>query len=353
MDGFARARAVVERAIADRVFPGAAVEVSAGGITAAWTAGRLTYDASAPAVDGSTIYDLASLTKVLAVAPLVLDAVEAGRLALEDRVAARLSAWTGADRETVTLADLLAHAAGLPAHRRYFETLAGRAAFEAAICGEPLDYPPRTRSVYTDLGFMLLGFILEDTGGRPLDGAFEAWRHRAIGVEEIGFRPPAAWRDRIAPTEVDPWRGRLLRGEVHDENCAALGGVAGHAGLFGTAAAVAACGRWWLARLAESSAARRFAARAAVPGSSRALAWDTMLPTSSCGSRFSPAAIGHTGFTGTSLWLDPPRNLVVVLLSNRVHPLRDGDAIRAVRRAFHDAVVADLAAWPGPAAPPL
>jgi CubicO group peptidase (beta-lactamase class C family) len=152
----------------------------------------------------------------------------------------------------------------------------------------------------------------------------------------LRFRPPTAWFDRAAPTE-DTADGEERRGEVHDENCAALDGVAAHAGLFGTAAAVGIAARWWL----HSPARAAFARRSRTPGSSRALGWDTMLPTSSCGARMSPNAIGHTGFTGTSLWIDPDRDLYVALLSNRVHPSRSGDGIQDVRRAVHDAVAAD------------
>jgi CubicO group peptidase (beta-lactamase class C family) len=165
-------------------------------------------------------------------------------------------------------------------------------------------------------------------------------------VEDLQFHPPALWTSRTAPTEYDPWRGRLLVGEVHDENAAALDGVAGHSGLFGTAAAVGACARHVLQILAGRSGAFSrstveafITRRSDVPGS-RALGWDTMLPTSSCGTLMSPRAFGHTGFTGTSLWVDPDRGMYVVLLTNRVHPSRDNDAIRKVRPAVHDAVMA-------------
>src|SRR6185437_11522039 len=159
------------------------------------------------------------------------------------------------------------------------------------------------------------------------------------------FNPPRALRDRTAPTEVDLFRGRLLQGEVHDENTWALGGAAGHAGLFGTAAGVGAFARGVLSDLIGGSPAgrtsqvRRFVRKSTVPGSSRALGWDTMLPTSSCGTRMSPRAIGHTGFTGTSLWIDPERDLYVVLLSNRVHPTRDNNQIQRVRRRVHDEIL--------------
>jgi CubicO group peptidase (beta-lactamase class C family) len=163
--------------------------------------------------------------------------------------------------------------------------------------------------------------------------------------EDLRFTPPREWRDRTAPTELDLWRARLLQGEVHDENTWALGGAAGHAGLFGTVGAVGAFARSVLQTLAGSHALARadtmitFASRLDVPGSSRALAWDTMLPTSSCGTKLSAASIGHTGFTGTSLWIDPVQDLYVVLLTNRVHPARDNNAVQRVRRDVHDAIV--------------
>jgi CubicO group peptidase (beta-lactamase class C family) len=239
---------------------------------------------------------------------------------------------------------LLLHASGLPAHQRYFEALHGGAAYEEAIGREPLAYAPGTRSEYSDPGFILLGRILERAGGAPLDAQFEAWwRATWPTAPAVAFRPQQSGLVGIAPTEVDPWRGRLLIGEVHDENAAALDGVAGHAGLFGTAAGVGACARWWMARV-DQEPWRTFVTRGDVPGSSRALAWDTMLPTSSCGTRMAPGAFGHTGFTGTSLWIDSAQDRYVVLLSNRVHPTRAGDAMRRVRPALHDAVAEDLSA---------
>jgi CubicO group peptidase (beta-lactamase class C family) len=169
-----------------------------------------------------------------------------------------------------------------------------------------------------------------------------------LTAEPLTFTPPRHWRERIAPTEHDAWRGRLLTGEVHDENAWALGGTAGHAGLFGTAGAVGAFARAMLhtlhgqAILAMPDTARAFIQRTAVPGSSRALGWDTMLPMSSCGTRLSPSAIGHTGFTGTSLWIDWERDLYIALLTNRVHPSRDNTLIQGIRPRVHDAVIADL-----------
>lgn len=333
--------AVLDRAIAARVFPGAIVEVGrASGAVATTARGTLTYATDSPAVSATTVYDLASLTKVLATTTLMVGEVAGGRMRLNDRVRHWIPEWTGDERQLVTLQDLLEHCSGLPDHRPYWEQRQGRSSFELAICEEPLAYLPRTQSIYSDPGFMLLGFAIEHASSSTLDRLFDEWRTRELDPQtEITFRAPASWRERTAPTEDTPF-GEERRAEVHDENCAALDGVAGHAGLFGTAAAVGACARWWLASPAWS----RFARRSSAPGSSRALGWDTMLPTSSCGTRLSPNAIGHTGFTGTSLWLDPDQDLYVVMLSNRVHPTRIGEGIQEARRAVHDAVVADLAA---------
>jgi serine-type D-Ala-D-Ala carboxypeptidase len=340
---------IITRAIADRVFPGAVIEVGrANGPLASFSAGTLTYEPGSPAVEPRTIYDLASLTKVVGTAPLVAGHLSSGRMRLNDRVRHWIGAWTGEERQSVTLRDLLEHASGLPAHRKYFESRQGRASFEMAICEEPLDFPPRTRSVYSDPGFMLLGFAIEHAAGGALDRQFASWRDRELGADvELRFRPGPEWMDRIAPTE-NTELGDERRGVVHDENAFALGGVAAHAGLFGTAAAVGAAARWWM----TSPYLPLFAAKTTVPGSSRALAWDTMLPTSSCGTRMSASAIGHTGFTGTSLWIDPANDLYVVILTNRVHPTRENEGIQDVRRTLHDRIVTALrpdAARPGQA----
>jgi CubicO group peptidase (beta-lactamase class C family) len=348
MAEFQQSAAALERAISARVFPGAAVEIGRGnGALATITRGTLRYDAHSAAVGPETIYDLASLTKVVAAAAVALGLVLDGRLRLEDRVSQWISDWSGTERDSVTVQDLLEHCSGLPSHRRYFESLSGRTQFEPGIAHEPLAYAPRWQSIYSDPGFMLLGFLLENAGDARLDELFNTWRDGELGsAVELSFRP-AMHTDRIAPTEINEVDGEIL-GRVHDENAAALGGVAAHAGLFGTAAAVGQVARWWMRQMADASSprrhavVRRFVQKSSVPGSSRALGWDTMLPTSSCGTRLSAEAIGHTGFTGTSLWIDPAQDLYVVFLSNRVHPTRTGDGIQAVRAALHDAVVADL-----------
>jgi CubicO group peptidase (beta-lactamase class C family) len=388
---------LIERAIASHAFPAAAIEVGRRD-RVLWNAafGRLTYAPDAPATVAGTIFDLASLTKVVATATLVMRAIDGGMLSLDDRIADRLPDWRGSDREHVTIADLLEHASGLTAYLPFFRDHHNRAEFERAICALPLEYAPRTQSIYSDLGFMLLGFILEDVNCAPLAAQFddlfrlkaetterggrkaeatgqareagrpsledkaegsslESGSFRLQAEEYLAFRGKgdAAKIDkaRFAPTELDLWRGRLLQGEVHDENAWTLGGAAGHAGLFGTAASVGAfarlvldglCGEAGDRTLAAPETLARFARKSTVPGSSRALAWDTMLAASSCGTRLSPRAIGHTGFTGTSLWIDPAKDLYIVLLTNRVHPTRENNLIQQVRREAHDAVSASL-----------
>jgi len=367
---FEAAESLLAEGLAARAFPAASIEVGrrARAIWSQWF-GALTYDPGAAPCDRSTIFDLASLTKVIATTTLTMRAVDEGLLGLGDPVGKWLPEWRGTDRAAVTIADLLAHASGLPAYLPFFRDHTGRVEYEPAICRMPLEYAPNTQSIYSDLGFMLLGFVLEDAraghrrrqieaAGIPVPGglldvpAQLRSQFRTIATfltsDPLTFNPPRAWRPRIAPTEIDPWRGRLVVGEVHDENAWALGGAAGHAGLFGTASAVGAFARAVLRTLAgerilaDPSTFHAFIRRSGVPGSSRALGWDTMLPSSSCGALISPGAIGHTGFTGTSLWIDHERDLYIVLLTNRVHPSRENEKLRALRPRIHDAIVAAL-----------
>jgi CubicO group peptidase (beta-lactamase class C family) len=351
--GFLRTRDVLRRALASRVFPGAVIEVGSHQ-RPIWREafGWLSYDLEACATHESAIFDLASLTKVIATTTLVMALVDRGRLRVEDPIARWLPDWRRAGREHVTVGDLLEHASGLPSWLPLYCDYAGRAEFQRAICNQPLDYEPCSRSIYSDLGFMLLGFIVEDLESCALSEQFTRLRQR-LEIEEITFNPPAEWRQRTAPTEVDAWRGRLLVGEVHDENAWALGGVAGHSGLFGSVAAVGRFAQLVLqarlgeptacARLAHQQTVIRFTTRGDIAGSSRALGWDTMLPTSSCGAKMSANAFGHTGFTGTSLWIDPAGDLYVALLTNRVHPTRANESIHEFRPLLHDAIMDDLA----------
>ena len=283
MPSFNETRRQLSDAVRARAFPGAIVEVGRRD-GAIWREpfGALSYEADAPAVAEDTVYDLASLTKVIATASLFMQLVEAGRIALDDRISRWLEDWTGQDRASVTFRDLLSHSAGITSWLPLFRDHRGRPDIERAICQLPLEAPPRTRAIYSDLGFMLLGFAIEDCGGSSLADQFDALTSRFLGATDVLlFKPPTVLANRIAPTEVDRWRGRLLVGEVHDENAWALGGAAGHAGLFGTASAVGQFARTVLAAvagtasiecgLARADTLREFTTKSAVPGSSRAL----------------------------------------------------------------------------------
>ena len=335
-----RASEVLSSALMSGAFSAVVAEVGSSSEPRwSYAAGRLTADAAADVVRESTIFDLASLTKVLVTTTLVAGHVASGRLGLDSTIASLVPEWKGADRAGVTIRDCLEHSTGLPAHRPYFLSIRGREAYQAAIAGEPLEYVPRTREVYSDLDFILLGFIVETIGDASLADQFREWHQGNELGGEPTFMPSATMKPRTAATGFDSWRGRTLQGEVHDQNAAALDGIAGHAGLFGTAAGVGEMARWWLAHLSELLA---FVDRSSVPNSSRALGWDTMLPTSSCGQRMSKRAFGHTGFTGTSLWIDPGSDLYAVLLTNFVQNSSDRAVIRNVRRTFHDAVMMDV-----------
>lgn len=338
------AKAVLDAAVEARAFPGAAAEAgtSAG---PAWSAatGHLTYEPESPRATAGTLYDLASLTKVIATTSLAMRLVHQDRLQLDARVNAWMPEWREGAFADVRVRDLLEHAAGLPAWLPLFQTCTGREEYRRTIAALAPAYPPRSKSVYSDLGFIVLGRVVESAGDRPLDALFDSFRADASLGGTLAYRVERG-RD-VAPTEFDPWRGRLPAGEVHDENAFALGGVAPHAGLFGTAADTGAFARVALRTFRDDTALgtpalmRVFARKSDVPGSSRALGWDTMLAGSSCGAHMSPDAIGHTGFTGTSLWIDPVRDAYFVLLTNRVHPSRDNNQIREVRRQFHSALL--------------
>jgi len=352
------ARRVILDAIAARVFPSAVVHVgSSGGLLWRDELGTRTFEAESIPVAQTTPYDLASLTKPIATTTVVMDLVRRGALRLDERLAGFFREWRGADRESVAVRDLLEHSSGLPA-RLVDPPPPGRREFEHDICVMPLEYEPRTRSVYSDLGFILLGLLAEQREGCALDAAFDRIQHRLASVEDLegeplsfGLTGPA--KLEAAPTlplDSDLRRGRMLVGDVHDNYAAALRGIAGHAGLFGTAAGVARFARLVLrAARADSAIPEPLSpphvleaiAKSTVPGSSRALGWDTMLPTSSCGTRMSPAAFGHVGFTGTSVWIDPLRDRYFVLLTNRACGGGSLQQMRAVRRAFHDSL-ADL-----------
>jgi len=313
-----------------------------------------------------TPYDLASLTKPI-VATTALRLVAAGKLSLDMRTDSVVSDVRGGVGGTATLEALLAHRGGLAAWgglyldvphdagtsaaRRWILSEASRRPAEGDL---PQGAPPG--AIYSDLGYLIAGEAIARVAGDKLDKVVARYVTDPLGITRDVFYPASLAPDRraqvareAAPTEFCEWRGRLVRGEVHDENCAAFGGVAGNAGLFGTARGVAVFGRACLDSLLGSSdfLSRELMERALAPrgdGSTMRLGWDTKSPKdSSAGRRMSERAFGHLGFTGTSLWCDPERDLVVVLLTNRVHPSRANERIKGFRPGFHDGVIATLA----------
>lgn len=355
---FPAARRVLEEAVRARAFPGAAYGVLLNGDLAALDAvGRFTYDPESPRVAPLTIFDLASITKVVATTAIAMLLYDRKLLDLNSRLGDILPGFVaGADQDSgkhrVTIRSLLAHSSGLPAYVRLFERRRSPEAMMHAALMLPLEFPPGTRAEYSDIGFILLGRALEVIARQRLDKFFHSQIAAPLGFESARFCPPPEWRDRIPPTEKDgAFRRRVIQGEVQDENCSALGGISGHAGLFSNcrdvlrfAGCLLANGKTESGRpLFQPETVKLFATRQSEPaGTTRALGWDTPSQPSSSGKHFSPQSIGHLGYAGTSLWIDPVRRLAVVLLTNRTWPDRANNAIREVRPAFHDAIAVDL-----------
>jgi len=338
---------LTEKGISDGAFPGGVLLVAVGGEVLLHRAfGRFTYETDSASVRPDTIYDLASLTKVVATTSMAMALYEDGKLDLDEKVRTYVPEFGGGPRELVTVRHLLAHSSGLPAWADIYRRARGKEEFLRCICEVPLEAPPGERTVYSDLGMILLGAVLERISGEPLDSFCRRRIFEPLGMDDTLFNPPPSLRPRIAPTEVVPERG-LVWGEVHDENAWAMGGVAPHAGLFGTAGdlfkfarMMSDGGTYGGTRLFEEGTVRLFTSW--VPGSTRALGWDKPSEGCSCGRYFSPSSFGHTGFTGTSVWADPERSLVVVLLTNRVHPSRERKGLLSLRPLIHDAVVEAL-----------
>ena len=387
-DRLAEIDTLVVRALADSAAPGAVLAIGRHGRFVRLRGyGKLDWAESARPADTRSIYDLASLTKVVGTTTAAMLLVDEGNLDLDAPVVDYLPWWAAGDpaKESVTVRHLLLHRAGLPPFRRFYLKMEGRNAYLSAIGGLELDYEPGTRTVYSDIGLMTLAFIIERVSGQGLDEFLEqrVWGH--LGMRHTRFRPARALRDRIAPTEVDTvFRNTHVHGVVHDENAYAIGGVAGHAGLFSTASDLAvfaqalldggrvvgceqedsdgvglsgnggvpvsdtvpreadlsnericASGLTGPSRLVSEETVRAFTRRFDSQAS-RAMGWDTPGDRSSAGDYFTRSAFGHTGFTGTSIWIDPELDMFVVLLTNRVNPTRNNDKHVPLRRALHD-----------------
>jgi beta-N-acetylhexosaminidase len=349
---------VLARAVADHAFPGGVLAVGYNNELIVHEFGRQTYDTNSPAITSDTIYDAASLTKPVVTSTLVAMQAEAGRIGLDLPVARYIPEWNDGPnpdwRKTVTVRNLLTHTSGLPAHKDYFLTLHSKREFIAAICKESLEYEPGSKTIYSDLGFILLGEILERAAGKTVDQLAQEEIFAPLQMAGTTFNPSKNIWPRIAPTENDAtFRKRLLQGEVHDENAFAMGGVAGHAGMFTTAPDLAAFCQMMLNggvyghhRMLTRATISLFTTPQTVAGNARTLGWMSPTPNSSSGRYFSPRSFGHLGYTGTSIWIDPDRKIFVILLTNRVNPTRENDKIAAVRPAVHDAVIESLGLAP-------
>jgi len=350
---FASACRVLDEAINARAFPGCAFGVLAGNeVVLADARGRFTYEEISPAVTPETVYDVASITKVVSTTAAAMLLHQRGLLRLETPLGELLPGFVSARDPgdpawRVTLHHLLAHNSGLPGYVEFFRAAATPEALLKACLELPLKAEPGTQSEYSDPGFILLGKALDVLTGESLAPWLQREVFQPLGLTATSFCPPAEARSLIPPTENDAtFRHRVIQGEVQDENAWLLGGVAGHAGLFSNVPGLLCFAREILAAASNSGEARLFdavtvnlfAQRQSPPGSSRALGWDTPSPDSTSGRFFSQQSIGHLGFSGCSLWIDREARVAVVLLSNRTWPDRKSRLIRQVWPAFHDAI---------------
>jgi CubicO group peptidase (beta-lactamase class C family) len=348
----------VEEYVASQVvsaYPGAVVAVGRHGRLALLAAVGHYSDGDERPVEPETVYDLASLTKVIGLTTACMILVQEGTLDLDAPAQRYVPEFRGPDKEKITIRLLLTHSAGLAADLPLFDSTRSRAAALTMVDTAPLLSAPGTNFVYSDLSAIVLMQVVERITGQSLDAYLEARVFGPLGMTATRFNPPPSWLDHIAPTELDTmFRHRLLRGEVHDESAARLGGVSGNAGLFSDAPDLARFATWLMGVRSgalrpgvnppglDSGTVVRFTTRQNIPlGSSRALGWDTPSDSgySSAGSILSRRSFGHTGYTGTSIWMDPENDLFVILLTNRVNPTRANIKILQVR-----ATVADLVA---------
>lgn len=349
---FAKTRAVVEAAINQKAFPSATLLVwKDGKILFHESFGRLTYDPASRKTDALTLYDLASLTKPLAVTLSLMKFHSEGKIRLDDSLKTFLPETANGGKENLTLKDLLLHQSGLIAFRRYYDCCSTETQVLSRIYGDTLIRRIGDTTIYSDLNFVLLGKVVEAISGKRLDEHFAETFAKPLGLKNIMFNPPDSLAYRIAPTEADSrWRFSFPRPKVHDPTAASLGGVSGNAGLFGNASDIL---RLLLPLLNGGSLdSLRFFSPETIElfttrdpkHKLRALGWDmrTNGEKTSTGKYFSMETFGHTGFTGTSAWIDKRRNLCVIFLTNRVYPTSENRQILAVRRALHDAVMEDL-----------
>jgi CubicO group peptidase (beta-lactamase class C family) len=343
---------MLEQAIAGQAFPAASMAVTyQGKLVALKAIGRFTYDPQSPEVNSGSVFDLASVSKVVATTTVAMILYQRGLLDLEMPVVSVVPEFAGQDerRSEVTLRMLLAHSSGLPAYEKLFRKASTKDQLLHSAFVTPLAANPGTQATYSDIGFIILGIALERIADEPLDRFCQREVFGPLGMAHSAFNPPMSWRSSIPPTVNDElFRHRIIQGEVQDENASVLGGVAGHAGVFSPAHDVAIFANAMLNEgqpILHSETLAIFTRRELSPtGTCRALGWDTPSLPSQSGKHFSPHSFGHLGYTGTSLWIDAERQLSVTLLTNRTWPDAGNKAIQEIRPRFHDAIVEALGA---------
>jgi serine-type D-Ala-D-Ala carboxypeptidase len=347
---FGNAFDLLRQGIKRQVFPAASLAVtSRGKLVALKSVGRFTYEPDSPEVTPANIFDLASVSKVAATTSMAMLLYERGLLDLEAPIIGIVPEFASGDirRADVTVHMLLAHSSGLPAYEKLFLRAKNREELLAAAFATPLTSDPGTRTEYSDIGFIILGAALERIADEPLDRFCQREVFGRLGMAHTMFTPPANRRPSIVPTADDrTFRRRVLQGEVQDENASMLAGVAAHAGLFSTAQDIATFAQAMLnggRPILRPETLSRFTRRASSPsGTSRALGWDTPSSPSQSGKYFSSRSFGHLGYTGTSLWIDPERQLSVTLLTNRTWPDCKNESIKEMRPSVHDAIIEAL-----------
>lgn len=339
-----RLDSIMTAAISDRATPGASITIGRNGrlvVDRGW--GRIDWRDDASAVSDSTLYDMASLTKVIATTTAAMLLEEDGKLDIERTVVSYLPEFNAPDKTTMTVRSLLQHSSGMQPDLLLWRQYSTLPEYIRHIAGAPLKYPANTRSEYSDWNMILMQAIIERVSGRRLDSLLADRVWAPLGMRDTRFTPDSSLKWRIAPTETQDFRGGQVWGVVHDENSWKAGGVAGHAGLFSSARDLAIYAQTMLnggeyngVRVLRPETIARWTARQQ-PFGSRALGWDTPSPRSSAGRYFSSRSFGHTGFTGTSIWVDPEKQLFVVLLTNRVNPTRNNQKVGPLRRVVANA----------------
>ncbi len=345
---FSEADSIVERGITEKAYPGAVLLVgNSNGIMYRKAYGRFTYDLNSPAVETSSIFDLASVTKVVATTTATMLCIDRKLFDLDDKVAEYIPEFGAQGKDKVTIRNLLLHNSGLRAFDTYYKKYKQPEQVLAAIYDDTLVYTTGSKTTYSDLGIITLGKLIERVTGKGLDVFCTEEIFLPLGMDSTFFNPPVSFKKNIMPTEYDDyWRNRQLQGEVHDEAASLLGGVAGHAGLFATAEDIAQLlilllnkGMMHDQKLIEDATVTMFTSRQSVE-STRGLGWDTKSETkSSAGNRFSMQSFGHTGYTGTSVWTDKENDIFVVFLTNRVYPTRNNLKLSEIRPQLHDAIM--------------